>query len=251
MKSKIYEDLAGLYPLWRQTTLQKTDRQKLETKFVIDVFKKYSVPIHTVVDLGGGVGLHASLLLKAGYDVTVFDQSLKALSLAKKQNPKLKTIHGWFEKINIRKKYDAAICLWSTLSYIFTEKGRKNFYSWLDKHIKKLVILDEANFYSYPKKFHKVYLGEDARYKMKIIRNWLMAKKDFKKSMSIYEIFDKKLNKTAVVKDGENQQYVAAQKLQNYFETDWHSQMFGGYSLKKPYNIKSSRIILVFHKKSL
>ena len=137
MKTKIYEKLAELFPLWRETTLGKTGHEKEETNFVIDIFKKYNGEIKTIIDLGGGVGLHSGLLLKAGYDVTLFDQSAKALSIAKKNNPKLKIIRGSFESMNIKENYDTAICMWSTLSYIFSEKGRKKFYDWQKTHIKK------------------------------------------------------------------------------------------------------------------
>jgi len=249
MKTKIYEKLADLFPLWRETTLGKTGHEKEETNFVLDIFKKHSNEIKTVIDLGGGVGLHSGLLLKAGYDVTLFDQSAKALSIAKKNNPKLKVIRGSFESINVKEKYDVAICMWSTLSYIFSEKGRKKFYDWQKTHIKKLIILDEANFYRYSQKFHKIYFGENQSHKLKVVRDWELTKTNLKKTKFVYEIFDKKSKKTKIVKDAENEQYVSVEKLQKYFGSEWNLEIYGDYNVKGKFNKKeSSRIIPVFFK---
>ena len=250
MKTKIYEKLAELFPLWRETTLGKIGHEKKETDFVIDIFKKYPGEIKTVIDLGGGVGLHSELLSKAGYDVTLFDQSVKALSIAKKNNPKLKVIQGSFESINLKETYDAAICMWSTLSYIFSEKGRKKFYDWQKSHIKNLVILDEANFYRYSQKFHKIYVGENKNHKLKVIRDWELTKTNLKKTKFVYEIFDKKSKKIEMVKDAENEQYVPVEKLQKYFGAGWNLEIYGDYSVNSKFNKKeSSRIIPVFFKR--
>lgn len=247
MKTKIYENLAELFPLWRETTLGKIGHEREETNFVIDIFKKYPEKIETVIDLGGGVGLHSGLLSKAGYDVTLFDQSEKALSIAKKNNPNLKIIHGSFETIDINQEYDAAVCMWSTLSYIFSEEGRINFYNWQKKHIKKLVILDEANFYRYSQKFHKIYFGENEGYKMKVIRDWELTDKNLKKTKFVYEIFDKKTGISETIEDAENEQYVEIEKLQKYFGPKWKLEIYGDYNLNSPFDKKESpRIIPVF-----
>ncbi len=252
MKTKIYEKLAELFPLWRETTLGKTGHEKEETNFVIDILKKYNGKIKTIIDLGGGVGLHSGLLLKAGYDVTLFDQSAKALSIAKKNNPKLKIIRGSFESIKIKESYDTAICMWSTLSYIFSEKGRGKFYDWQRTHIKKIIILDEANFYKYSQKFHKIYLGENKEHKLKVIRDWELTKTNLKKTKFVYEIFDKKSKKTKIIKDAENEQYVSVEKLQKYLGSEWNLEIYGDYNVNSKFNKEeSSRIIPVFFKEVL
>ncbi|MBI2609587.1 class I SAM-dependent methyltransferase [Candidatus Giovannonibacteria bacterium] len=251
MKTKIYENLAELFPLWRETTLGKVGHEREETNFVIDIFKKYSEKIEKVIDLGGGVGLHSGLLLKAGYDVTLFDQSEKALSIAKKNYPDLKVIHGQFETININQEYNAAICMWSTLSYIFSEEGRRNFYDWQKTHIKKIVILDEANFYRYNQKFHKTYLGENDDYKMKVIRDWELTDDNLKKTKFVYEIFDKKTGKSETIEDAENGQYVEIERLKEYFGVEWNLEIYGDYNLDSHFKKEDSpRIIPVFFRKT-
>ena len=249
MKTKIYENLAELFPLWRETTLGRVGHEKEETNFVIGVFKKYSGQIKTVIDLGGGVGLHSDLLQKVGYEVTLFDQSEKALEIAKKNNPNIKIIHGSFETIDIEQTYDAAICMWSTLSYIFSETRRETFYNWQKTHIKKLVILDEANFYRYEQNFHKIYLGENDNYKMKVVRDWELTDEHLKKTKFIYELFDKGTGKTEIIDDAENEQYVEIEKLQEYFGSEWNLELYGDYNLDSNFDKeKSPRIIPVFFK---
>jgi hypothetical protein len=250
MKTKIYEDLASLFPLWRETTLEEKNHEKKEVDFVVSVFKKYPAAIRSVIDLGGGVGLHAGLLSGAGYEVTLFDQSRKALAIAKKNNPKLKIAHGSFESIGLKGEYDAAICMWSTLSYVLSEVGRRKFYAWQARHVKKLIILDEANFYRYPHNFHKVYVGEDEDHEMTVERDWVLSNQNLKKTKFIYEVFDKKTEKSKIIKDAENEQYLSVEQLKNYLGFSWNLKyLCGGYDLKNFYEKKkSSRIIPVFFK---
>ena len=248
MKTKIYENFVQFFPLWRETTLEKRGNEIRETKFITDVFRKLHSTIKSVIDLGGGVGTHAIPLLEAGYDMTLLDRSKKALTIAKKKRSGLKIVRGSFEKLSVNKNYDAGICMWSTLTYIFSEKGREVFYGWLKTHIKRAIILDEANFYRYSSSFHKIYLGEDENYKMKVIRDWQLTKKYLKKTKFTYEITDKKTGITKRIRDAENEQYVTLEKIQGYLGSDWHLyHLAGDYDLRKKYKPKSSkRIIAVF-----
>jgi len=246
-KTKIYEELAELYPLWRNTTLEEVGHERVETDFVLDLFNKKPGTIRSVIDLGGGVGLHSGLLLNAGYDVTLFDQSEKALSIARRNNPNLKLIQGTFENMNVDQQYDAAICMWSTMSYIFSEEGRRTFYDWQKNHIRKLVILDEANFYRYPKNFHKIYEGENDVNKLKVARDWELTEDYLKKTKFRYEVFDKRSGEQSIIEDAENEQYVAPERLRDYFGKEWKVEIYGDYDLNKTFDKSSSkRIIPVF-----
>jgi len=239
-----------LFPLWRETTIGEKKREVVETNFILEVFRKYPGRIKTVIDLGGGVGLHSRVLLKAGYDVTLFDRSVHALAIAKKNFPKLNIIRGSFENIRINKKYDAAICMWSTLSYIYSEKARRHFYNWQKAHVRKAIILDEANFYRYPKKFHKIYQGKSTTHELKVIRDWVMTKLYLKKTKFVYEILDRNSGRDRTIKDAENKQYVPLKKLQKYLGSTWNlKKVYGDYEQNKFYNRSSSRIIPIFYKK--
>jgi HAD superfamily hydrolase (TIGR01509 family) len=247
-KTYIYEGLAGMFGLWRQTTLERKNHEQREAKFIIKILKKYGKNIKTVIDLGGGIGLHANLLKKAGYYVTLFDQSEKALAIAKKNYPGLKIVKGSFENIKIKGEYDAAICMWSTLSYVISGEGRKNFYNWQNSHIKKLIILDEANFYKYPKKFGKLYFSENKDFSMKVVRDWVIAASNTRKTQFTYEIYNKKNGEVKIVDDAEVQQYLPITKQKRYLGATWIlNNIYGDYNLKNFYNKKKSpRILSVF-----
>lgn len=249
MNTKIYEELSDLFPLWRETTLGKKGHEKEEANFVIDVFNKYPSEIKSVIDLGGGVGLHSNLLSNAGYDVTLFDKSEKALSIGKQNNSNLKTVQGDFESIAIDGSFDASICMWSTLSYVYSEEGRKNFYAWQKEHTNKVIILDEANFYRYPETFHREYFGENERYTMKVTRDWDL-KDTTKNTKFIYEIADKETGKTETIEDAEKEQYVPVEKIQEYLGSEWKLEyLLGDYDLNTKFDKEnSSRIIAVFFK---
>lgn len=247
MKTRIYEDLADMFPLWRETTLEKKDHDKTEADFIVNVLSKSKKPIKTIIDLGGGVGTHSKFLSKLGYKVTLFDQSKKALRIAKKSIPGIKIRQGSFENINIKEKFDAAICMWSTLSYVLNKKGQKHFYKWQSEHIKHLIILDEANFYRYANTFHKIYGGENKEYKLRVIRDWALSK-NLKKTKFIYEITNKRTGTIKIVKDSENEQYLTIEEIQDYLGKGWNLQnLLGGYSLRHKFNKKKSkRIIPIF-----
>lgn len=248
MKTKIYENLADLFPLWREVTLEKKGHEKKEVDFIIDIFKKSSNDIKTIIDLGGGVGLHADLLQRRGYEVTVFDQSEKALSIVQKSNPNIKTIAGSFENINIQENFDAAICMWSTLSYIYTEEGRKNFYNWQSAHIKNLIILDQPNFQYYPEKFHKIYKGENESFVLTVHRDWEMQN-NLKRTKFIYELLDKKSNQTERIDDAEDQQYLTIEELKKYLnELFSFEDIYGDYDVANRFDKESPRMIAVFKK---
>lgn len=250
MNTKIYEELSDLFPLWRETTLGKKGHEKRETDFVMEVFSKYPNEIKTVIDLGGGVGLHSNLLQKAGYEVTLFDQSEKALKIAKENNPNLITSQGSFENLSIQQSFDASICMWSTLSYIYSEEGRKNFYEWQRDHTNKVIILDEANFYRYPETFHKEYEGENEKYKMKVFRDWKLNG-TVKDTDFVYELTDKTTGKTETINDAEREEYVPVEKIQEYLGNEWKlTYLLGDYDLNARFDkYTSSRIIAVFFKK--
>lgn len=250
MITRIFEDMANLYPLWRDTCLGYNQSEKKEADFVKSVFGQYGDKIKTVIDLGGGVGLHTAHLLSWGYDVTLFDQSKTALAIAKNGNPALKIEQGSFETIDITKNYDAAICMWSTLSYVLDEKGRAHFYEWIRNHINKVVILDEANYFRYSSNFHKTYEGENEKYKLKIDRDWSMDNDRTKTTKYVYEISNKENGKVELIDDGEIEHYLSPEELSDYMGKEFSlKHLLGGYQLSEALEkAKSLRIITVFEK---
>lgn len=65
-----------------------------------------------IIDLGGGIGAFCAVLLRAGFaNVTCSDVSAEGLRLAKKFNPKLKTICFNIEKWRVRAAFELIFAL--------------------------------------------------------------------------------------------------------------------------------------------
>lgn len=250
MLTRIFEDLAYLYPLWRDVCLGMEGSENKEANFVLDVFKTIQSPIKTVIDLGGGVGTHSKILVKNDLDVTLLDRSRHALDIVNKNYPDIKTVECSFEKISVSGQFDAGICMWSTLSYVSSPEGRDVFYGWLKNHVEKVIILDQANFYRYSNTFSKTYEGENEKYKLKILREWTLNDKNLKSTTYKYEIYNKETGETEHIDDAEDEQYLTVEELQAYLGSEWKlKQIVGGYSLDEEYKKESSlRLITVFEK---
>jgi len=248
-KTRAYEDLADIYPLWRSMLLKEkhdNEHAKKEINFLLSLLKKQK-SIKSVIDLGGGIGIHSIPLSKQDYDVTLFDQSIKALDIAQKKYPNLKTIEGGFETINLSQKFDATICMWSTINYLTSEKSRRAFYKWIKEHTRQIVIFDQANFYKYSSRVHKVYQGEDQKNRLKITRDWVLSKNNIRKTRYAYEIINKTTGIKKYISDGEVQQFLTIQQLEKYMGNGWKlDQVFGDYDNKKYSKKISERIITIF-----
>lgn len=250
MLTRIFEDLAYLYPLWRDVCLGIQGSESKEANFVLDVFKTVQSSVKSVIDLGGGVGTHSKILVKNDLDVTLLDRSRPALDIVNKSYPDIKTIESSFESIDAPEKFDAGICMWSTLSYVSTPEGRKVFYGWLKDHINKIIILDQANFYRYSNIFSKIYEGENDKYKLKILREWTLNDSNLKSTTYKYEIYNKETGETEHIDDAEDEQYLTVDELQTYLGSEWKlKQVVGGYGLAEEYKQESSlRLITIFER---
>jgi SAM-dependent methyltransferase len=101
--------------------------------------------IKSVLELGCGSGLYLSPLKKNGFSVEGLDISKKMLVLAKKLNVPLYCRD--MASFRLRKKYDAIICMNSSLvllpNFTLIEKTLKNCYSHLNS--KGILVLDLPN----------------------------------------------------------------------------------------------------------
>ncbi len=199
--------------------------------------------------MGGGIGLHSDPLQRRGYNITIYDRSPKALKVAQKNNPHLSIKQGSFEEINIPKKYDAAISMWTTFTYILDKDKIRHFFNWISNNVKHLIILDQGNFYLYPKEFCKTYNHKIDDKKIEIIRSWTMGNNYLRTTKFQNRVTDPN-GKTQVITDIEYMQFLEPKQIQRLLGNSWQlSKTYGDYNILKKYNKNSSpRMILKFIK---
>lgn len=100
-----------------------------ETAYVDALIKKYSQNSRTILELGCGTGLHASLLAEKGFEVHGIDRSKTMLekAAARKQcsegriAEKLSFDEADIRSYRVDRKFDVAISLFHVMSYMQTE----------------------------------------------------------------------------------------------------------------------------------
>jgi SAM-dependent methyltransferase len=126
---------------------------KLEIDFLDKIFKKYKVK--NILDVACGVGRHTISLAKKGYNVRGIDfspyQIRKAKKEAKREGIKTEFMQKNANDFLFSKKFDAAICMWSTIGeepMQFT-KVIKNVFSSLKSG--GIFIIDNRSWADIPK----------------------------------------------------------------------------------------------------
>lgn len=96
------------------------DYQK-ESDFIESIFKKLNLAPKTILDLGCGTASHAFFLARRGYEVVGVDKSAQMLKIAKEKAKKagvsIDFIQQDITKLNLRKKFDAAIAMFAVIGY--------------------------------------------------------------------------------------------------------------------------------------
>ncbi len=150
---KIYRDKARWYQFWRKLVTNVSLER--EVSFLYKVFDQFAPNACSIIDLGGGTGLHAQKLVEYDYLLTVYDASKELLDAVPTFST-LNTILGTFEEIAQvlgSRKYDVGISMWTTFTYILDDSKRADFFAWLSQNINELIVLDQSNFYMYPQKY--------------------------------------------------------------------------------------------------
>ena len=245
-EARIYDDLAEFYQLWRDACLGRKASESDEVKFLLEVFAS-SKSVKTVIDLGGGTGVHAIPLAKHGFDVTILDKSPNAISIARRNFSEIKTVQSSFETMTLTRSFDASICMLSSFTYILDEPGRRHFYRWLSEHTRDLLVLDQGNFARYPKTFNDRFQGEDKHFSLKVARDWYIEDRT-KHTSFLYEFVDKASEAAKVLADEQVQRYVTIEEQVAYLGKGWRLvALLGDYNLKNIFDEQSSpRMICVF-----
>jgi len=249
VKVKIYDASPEVYALWRKALTEEKLNEPKQIEFIHNILQNHKCK--TLIDLGGGIGIHTGALAEKGYNVTLLDASSKALKIAKINYPSLDVVQSSFEKIKENRLFDAAICMWTTFPYILKEEGRKSFFGWIRKNVKKVVILDESNFYLLPPKFHQSYSASDGNREITITRDGTITNIGLRKSRYKSEIIDLNKKGKMIIEDEEILQFISIDKLKKYMGNGWTlNKIYGKYHTKSFYEKdKSPRIVTIFIRK--
>lgn len=124
------------------------------SKYLINLFKEYSVKDGTLVELGCGTGTMCQLTEQTGYSVIGIDNSTDMLSIAAeklqdKQNITL--LHQDMRELELGTEYNGFYCVCDSLNYLLNSSDVLATFQGVKKHLKKdgIFIFDLKTPYFY------------------------------------------------------------------------------------------------------
>lgn len=132
VKEQLYKKFAKYY----DKIYSKKEYSK-EVNFIDSILKKHNLKGKKILDIACGTGTHAKLLKEKGYSVTGIDINPGMLKIARKKAKGIKFIRGDMKKLELKEKFDAIICMFTSINYNTTlkelKKALSNFYKILNK----------------------------------------------------------------------------------------------------------------------
>lgn len=120
----VFEKYSDFYNL-----LYSDKNYSAEVDYIIRKLEKYNCKSKNILEYGSGTGIHGSLLVEKGYNLTGIELSEKMYSIGK-SNIKEKRIEEKFKLVNDniityrdKEKYGAVISLFHVISYITTNEN--------------------------------------------------------------------------------------------------------------------------------
>jgi len=140
--SEMYKSLAKYYDLvytWKN--------YKKEVDFIDKILRLNK--LKTILDVACGTGNHVLLLVRKGYSVTGIDISKDMLKVARKKVKKTRFIKADMRNFDLKQKFDAIICMFTSLNYNFTLKDLEKTLLCFKKHLKDngILIFDIARIF--------------------------------------------------------------------------------------------------------
>lgn len=120
----LFADYARYYDL-----LYRDKDYAAEAEYVAGLIRKFHPSTRSILELGSGTGIHASLLAEKGFTVHGIERSqemlARSLALTEKMTPgqgKLTFSPGDIRDIRLKKRFDAGIALFHVISYQTTNE---------------------------------------------------------------------------------------------------------------------------------
>lgn len=114
----VFENYAEDYDIFYQHKAYQK-----ECLYLKSIFNRYALKHpQTILDLGCGTGNYLIPLTQMKYKLTGVDASAQMLAIAKtklkKNKLKAELRHGWLQHFQIKKNFDAVICMFSVIDYV-------------------------------------------------------------------------------------------------------------------------------------
>ncbi|MCA9034579.1 MAG: class I SAM-dependent methyltransferase [Planctomycetaceae bacterium] len=116
-----------------------------ETAYIIDLLSRYDNECHTLLELGCGTGIHASLLAEAGFDVTGVEisESMLKQALLRAADVSGRITKGAFNAVQgnaltvrVEQSFDAVVSLFHVVSYQTTNSDVQKMFETASTHLK-------------------------------------------------------------------------------------------------------------------
>lgn len=107
-----------------------------ESEYVAALIRRFKPDAATLLELGCGSGVHASLLAKKGFTITGIERSNEMIELARSKNiPGFTGIHGDIASSKLDQSFDVAISLFHVISYLTNQSDLINCFNHTNAHL--------------------------------------------------------------------------------------------------------------------
>jgi trans-aconitate methyltransferase len=138
----LYNELASLFDL----AVHRDSHREVDA--IMSLVQRLRPESKTLIDLGCGVGRHAGLLSRCGFNVTGIDISPAMLAVARKRYPACAFLAGDFRSHRLQYQSDIAIIMWTTFNYLGSDDEVDSFFRTVSANLVEdgLLIVDVANY---------------------------------------------------------------------------------------------------------
>ncbi len=128
----VFADYARYYDL-----LYRDKDYAAETEYVAGLIRKFHPSARSILELGSGTGIHASLLAEKGFTIHGIERSAEMLARSQALAENMTAGHGQLtfspgdiREICLNKRFDAVIALFHVISYQFVMNLAKRSMPW-------------------------------------------------------------------------------------------------------------------------
>jgi SAM-dependent methyltransferase len=133
-ESSVFAEYARYYDL-----LYRDKNYVAEAEYVAGLIGKFHPSAQSILELGSGTGIHASLLAKKGFSVHGIELSPEMLARSQRSSAgdgRLTFSHGDIREVRLNKRFDVVISLFHVISYQTTNEDVTATFETVRQHLK-------------------------------------------------------------------------------------------------------------------